>query len=242
MSRAIFLGEDSSNNIAATSNVAANEDGSVLERLEQIQEAVNTGTGTSLSANTSLADILYAANGISTFPAAAAPADAVSIAEVLRSIYNRISYDSAASVVTTNPRLGTRVSKTGDSGANTREDLFTVTGKVLITLLTGEVSEVIETTTSLSLNSSTNDLVVGASTTITADAVGTMYVAEFDGTALLGGVTANIDGVLATAAMGPFIMNDDRIEYNVDASGATGQILWELWYVPLEASATVAAS
>lgn len=53
-----YVGTDSANNTAATTNVAANEDGSVLERLEQIQEAVNRGTGTSLAANKSIADAL----------------------------------------------------------------------------------------------------------------------------------------------------------------------------------------
>ena len=58
-----FIGVDDANNVAATTNVAANEDGSILERLEQIQEAVNIGTGTSLGANKSLADAL-GTNGI----------------------------------------------------------------------------------------------------------------------------------------------------------------------------------
>ena len=53
-----FIGVDDSNNVVATTNVAANEDGSILERLEQLQEAVNKGTGTALAANKSLVDAL----------------------------------------------------------------------------------------------------------------------------------------------------------------------------------------
>lgn len=53
-----YIGVDDSNNAAATTNVAANEDGSILERLEQVQEAVNKGTGTALGANESLVDVL----------------------------------------------------------------------------------------------------------------------------------------------------------------------------------------
>lgn len=83
------LGADNNNNTFATTNVAANEDGTVLERLEQLQEAVNRGTGTSLAANESLADVLYAANGIAAFPSSAAPANGVSIAEVLREVYDQ---------------------------------------------------------------------------------------------------------------------------------------------------------
>ena len=72
-----------------SSGLTANEDGSIIERLEQIQESVNVGTGTSLAANESLADVLYSTNGISTFPAAAAPGNGVSIAEVLRQVYDQ---------------------------------------------------------------------------------------------------------------------------------------------------------
>ncbi len=53
-----YIGTDDSNNAAATTNVAANEDGSVLERLEQIQEAVNKGTGTAAASNKSVLDAI----------------------------------------------------------------------------------------------------------------------------------------------------------------------------------------
>lgn len=78
MSRAIFLGEDSSNNIAATTNVTANKDGSVLERLEDIKDELS-GTA-----------------GIVTFPAAAIPADAVSLAEVIRQLYAALEGTAAS--------------------------------------------------------------------------------------------------------------------------------------------------
>ena len=51
-----ILGADSSNNDFASTNVAANEDGSIIERLEQIGEAVNKGAGTSIGAAKSLVD------------------------------------------------------------------------------------------------------------------------------------------------------------------------------------------
>lgn len=99
------LGVNDADNAYDSGNVVANEDGSIQERLEQVQEAVNKGTGTSLPANTSLADfvgkgtatqlaaneslvdLLYGANGISTFPNAAVPANNVSLAEVLRDVW-----------------------------------------------------------------------------------------------------------------------------------------------------------
>lgn len=51
-----FLGVNTANNNISTSVVAANENGSVLERLEQIQEAVNKGTGSALGSNRSIVD------------------------------------------------------------------------------------------------------------------------------------------------------------------------------------------
>ena len=53
-----LIGADTNNNTQATTNVAANEDGSVLERLEQIQEAVNKGSGTALPTNKSIVDAM----------------------------------------------------------------------------------------------------------------------------------------------------------------------------------------
>lgn len=71
-----FIGVDDSDNAASTSNVAANENGSILERLEQIQEAVNIGSGTSMGANKSIADAL-GTNGVTLVD------DAVSVVGIL---------------------------------------------------------------------------------------------------------------------------------------------------------------
>lgn len=51
-------GANSADNLTETDLVVANEDGSIVERLEQIQEAVNVGTGTNLPSNASLVDAL----------------------------------------------------------------------------------------------------------------------------------------------------------------------------------------
>ena len=53
-----YLGTNSANNDADSSSVAANQDGSALERLEQIQEAINNGTGTAIGTNKSIVDLL----------------------------------------------------------------------------------------------------------------------------------------------------------------------------------------
>lgn len=53
-----LIGDNNADNAISTSTVAANEDGSVLERLEQIQEAVNIGAGTSIASGKSLVDVI----------------------------------------------------------------------------------------------------------------------------------------------------------------------------------------
>jgi hypothetical protein len=52
------IGVNDNDNSFDSTSVAANENGSVMERLEQIQEAVNAGTGTSIGANKSVVDLL----------------------------------------------------------------------------------------------------------------------------------------------------------------------------------------
>ena len=52
------IGFDDADNAFASTNVADNEDGSVLERLEYIQEGVSKGTGTEVAANKSLVDAI----------------------------------------------------------------------------------------------------------------------------------------------------------------------------------------
>ena len=52
----VAIGRDDADNTIATTNVVANEDGSTFERLEQIQEVVNNGSGTAIDTNKSLVD------------------------------------------------------------------------------------------------------------------------------------------------------------------------------------------
>lgn len=53
-----IIGDNNTDNAYSSSSVVTNEDGSVLERLEQLQEAINRGTGSSVPANKSLYDII----------------------------------------------------------------------------------------------------------------------------------------------------------------------------------------
>lgn len=64
------IGPDNANNAFASTNIVANEDGSVMERLEQLQKAVNKGAGTAIGAAKSLVDAI-GFDGVTTVAASA---------------------------------------------------------------------------------------------------------------------------------------------------------------------------
>lgn len=253
------LGADDADNQFASTNVAANEDGSILERLEQLQEAVNKGSGTALAANKSLVDAL-GTDGTTVSDTAVGIAGMIgvndadnafssssvvanvdgSVLERLEALMDPLSgYD---------PVLGWKVTKVSDmaDGAGT-DNLFTVTGRCLITSLTGEVTTVIGTTTTMKLTDTTNSVDLCAATTITSDAVGTMYALGGVKADVLNGGIAPVVGSIsfANGSFTPVIVGDVQapltIAHVLDGAG-TGAVTWTLFYKPLVASATVAAA
>lgn len=261
-----FIGYDNNNNAAATSNVAANENGSILERLEQIQEAINNGTGTSIGSNKSIVDLLGTTG-------AALVDDALSVVGILGvndadnafasssvaadadgSILERLEYiqkhTTAQTPTTYVPGLGYRVSKIEDTNA-AGDDLFTVTGKILITGLFGEVTDTLGAgvVADYVLALKTSGEALCAATTITSDTVGTMYSLSGDvGDTLNAGSTpttrvADINGkgpvhLVVGLAGGSCTISSTH----TDTGTAGDAITWLLFYLPLEASATVAAA
>lgn len=142
----------------------------------------------------------------------------------------------------TDPVFGNYVSKAATI-ASAPDALFDITGIAEITRMIGIVTSVIATSTSMSINTSTSDMVISASTQITTDAVGTVYVVSGDiGLGFNAGATPTVDGaVLDVGTVAPFYMSDDQIEQNVNSAG-TGLITWHLWWKPISAGATVAAA
>ncbi len=141
-----------------------------------------------------------------------------------------------------NPKLGYKVTKSATI-ANTPDALFDITGLVEVTRLVGVVTSAIATATSMSINTSTNDQVISASTQITTNAIGSIYWVSGDlDLGFGGGVAPGVDAAISkTGTEVGFLMNDDQIEHNTNATG-TGLITWHLWYWPLAAGATVAAA
>lgn len=234
-SAANILGADDSDNAFASTNVAANRDGSVLERLESIEANQSDDVATNLvgynDANNVGASNLVVANVDGT------------VLERLEALMDPLSGY--------NPRMGfgvTKVSNLAD-GSGT-DDLFTVTGRVLITSLTGEVTTVVGGAATLKIRDITNSVDLCAATTIDSDAVGTMYA--------LTSISANIlNGTGATPVVGsiPNITGASQVDVAVvgDVQAAltlsqvldaadTGAITWRLTYIPLVASATVTAA
>lgn len=127
--------------------------------------------------------------------------------------------------------------------ASAPDALFDVTGLCEITLMIGEVTSAIATSTSMSINTSTNDDVIVASTQVTTDAIGTLYLVSGDpDLGFNGGGTPAIDSMMEKVGThASWYVNDDQIEMNVNSAG-TGLITWSLWYKPLESGAQVVAA
>ena len=175
----------------------------------------------------SLGSILYGTGGIATFPGAAAPANAVSIAEVLRAVYNQASRGIVKSVASI-----------------TTADLFVIAGGcVKIVNIIGYI------TTACQASANNTKLVMtptgGTATDLCSvlDVTGSGQYGLFNITgtfanALALTVTAGVkSGVQAT----PIITSPGTLSLNC-ANTTTGAIDWYIEYVPMDLDATVVAA
>ena len=126
-------------------------------------------------------------------------------------------------------------------------DMFDVTGTVRIDLIYGVVTTVVATTTTILFRRETGTVDMCAATTITTDAVGTMYMWSGDPGEVLSGAGAPVIGFATTQddAQNKCIFGlsgaSEVIEAVLDGAG-TGVIRWHLFYTPLEVGAKVVAS
>jgi len=230
------IGADDANNKFASTNVVANRDGTILERLEHLLDVLVDDESTNFI-------------GVDDADNAAATTNVVgnrdgSILERLEDLRAvLLPVDGAASGF-----LGTAVTKSGVS-VDATADLFTVTGKNLITLVHGEMTTA-ETgaTTSLTaaLNMKTNSVDLCAASAILSDVINTLYVLTGDQDDTFNGSDApTVDHAQMGDANGwmPMIVDGDTIEMTIAKGGGTsnGVIQWTIHYIPLEASASIAA-
>jgi hypothetical protein len=129
------------------------------------------------------------------------------------------------------------------------QTLFTVSGgRVLVTLLLGEVTTVFDGTVN-SLNV-VHDPTVGAvgdlnaATVCTSDAAGTLYTVTGIQAALMGtqkeGGTEVPTHVVAVAPLTPFVLPAGVTKLQTTATDTTGATKWTICYVPIDAGASVA--
>lgn len=176
------------------------------------------------------------------------------------SIYERLEYLQAqlallqTTNVTTavyNPLLGFGVTKVSNLADGTGTDnLFTVTGRCLITCLTGEVTTVIGGAATMKLTDVTNSVDLCAATTIDTDAVGTMYALNTIASQILNGtgmtpVIGSIPNLTGSLHLCMKIIGDAQapltIAHVLDAAD-TGAVTWQLFYFPLVSGATITAA
>lgn len=206
----------------------------------------------------SLAAILYGAAGMASWPTAAAPGNAVSLAEAIRDIWDGLRNGTGGAEPATNkslmdyvgvspafhsPGLGYVVTKDCDLGA-ANDDLFTVTGKVLITLVVGEVTTTLSGAEAFQLRIKTDNIALCAATTIDTDADGTQYIVTGDfGDAMNGGGAMGLRAadVNSLGASRHFVMGDAGGTATIESNttGNNGNILFTLCYIPLEAGAGI---
>lgn len=144
------------------------------------------------------------------------------------------------------------ISKTENVNTATGVDLFTVTGKVLITLWTGEVTNALHTTvTDYKLRVKTDNVDLCAATDLSSAAVGYMFALSNDaGDTLLQSSTYAVSAVKATdnnakPSAGRIIGlagGSCTLQSNRTAGAAGDAIVHTLYYLPLEAGASVVAA
>jgi len=129
--------------------------------------------------------------------------------------------------------------------ATTTYSLFTIsTGRVLVTLLMGEVT-VVNTATATNAKILINPT-TGTSGEIAADLAiasleaGTIYLVEGDGSALVA-VSAG-GSYFAAGTPAPFVAPAGTLDLETSATNATGAAKWDIWYFPLDAGASVASA
>ena len=149
------------------------------------------------------------------------------------------------------PYLGFRVTKTSNlaDGSGT-DNLFTVTGRCLITHLSGEVTTVIGGAATMKLTDTTNTVDLCAATTIDSDAVGTMYALPGLSAQILNGtggtpVVGSVPNVTTPSNSAGQIIGDVQaaltISHILDAAD-TGAVAWVLYYKPLTAASSIVAA
>lgn len=269
------IGTDDANNTAATTNVAANADGSVFERLEYLQtaHAVPTADATTdalirdvvgrktdaavTAVGTTKTLMAYLKGLVGGYGAPTNTGGTATLAAMLgdfanSSLVTRLNLLQGQTPATFVPGLGFKVSKTEDVNTATGVDLFTVTGKVLLTVWTGEVTNALgAAVTDYKLRIKTDNVDLCAATNVASAAVGYMFSLCGDaGLTLLTGSsyavsavkTADMNGLGPANRIIGLAGGSCTLQSLRTAGDASDAIVHSIFYLPLEASAAVVAA
>ena len=130
-------------------------------------------------------------------------------------------------------------------------NLFTTYGRNLITLIMGQVTTQCDAgATTIKLQTETNTIDLCAATTITNDAVGTLYFLTGELAVIMNGtgntpiidVGANLTGMPSSPIIMGRAATADAIQQVQTGDDADGVICWDLYYIPLEEGAYIEAA
>ena len=145
--------------------------------------------------------------------------------------------------------LGIHVQKTLATLAD--GNLFTTYGRNLVTLIMGQVTIQCDAgATTLKLQTETNTIDLCAATTITNDAIGTMYFLTGEVAVIMNGtahtpiidVGANLTGMPSSPMIIGRGATADAIQQVQTGDDADGAICWDLYYIPLEDGSYIEAA
>ena len=145
-----------------------------------------------------------------------------------------------SSKATLEPAVVSRGSTTLPQAAQTA--YFTVTGRILLTQIVGEVTVVIETQETI-LNLIANptvgaDVPLCTGVDMTADAVGTLYTITGDVSDAIQVTTSGAVDADANFEK-PIVVAAGTIDLNSDNDSSSGETKWTLHYIPLDAGSYV---
>ncbi len=148
-----------------------------------------------------------------------------------------------ASPATFFPGLGYHITKTAVSLASSLASVFSVSGRILVTYMTGVTTSVFATTTSLQMICSVGTRILCASTDVVTEIANTLYIVTGDPDDVLSATTQNTVGLAMnkSGVWAPFVVQDNLIQQKLDAAG-TGLVTWDMYYIPISASAAASAA
>ncbi len=139
--------------------------------------------------------------------------------------------------------LGIQVSRaTATLPQNATQHLFTVTGSVCVKLMIGRVTVAIQSSDPVAKITGTpgagTAVDIASTATLASLEIGGWIGVSGDGTALL----ANNHGASLLGAKPCFFLVDTGTIDLITTASKTGSIKWDLWYVPVDAGATITAA